>query len=220
MPDTWVTPRIWTTGERVGQSKMNEISNDLRVLFPYAAGGDIAYRDPAGAYLTALTIGAAGKVFYSTGTIPAWSTAPAAGSTQTSDGTKPTFVALGSAYQFYQATGASVPSYGALIKNRQGGSSTNWSTAGTTNYTETATQVQAGAISLSISGGVGSQSVTFPVAFTETPKVQITIFLSGLSKRVLAYVSAISTTACTFSAYDIDAETYSIVVMWEATAGV
>lgn len=29
---SWVTPRIWTTGERVGQSKMNEISNDLTYL--------------------------------------------------------------------------------------------------------------------------------------------------------------------------------------------
>ncbi len=29
---SWITPRIWTTGERVGQSKMNEISNDLTYL--------------------------------------------------------------------------------------------------------------------------------------------------------------------------------------------
>lgn len=29
---SWVTPRIWTTGERVGQSKMNEISNDLTYI--------------------------------------------------------------------------------------------------------------------------------------------------------------------------------------------
>jgi hypothetical protein len=33
---------------------MNEISTALGVLFPYAAAGDIAYRDPAGAYLSAL----------------------------------------------------------------------------------------------------------------------------------------------------------------------
>lgn len=43
MPDTWITPRIWTTAERVGQSKMNEISNNLRVLFPYTAANQVVY---------------------------------------------------------------------------------------------------------------------------------------------------------------------------------
>jgi hypothetical protein len=43
MTDTWVTPRVWVAFERVSAAKMNEISNDLRVLFPYGAAGDIAY---------------------------------------------------------------------------------------------------------------------------------------------------------------------------------
>ena len=43
MTDTWGTPRIWVTGERVGQSKMNEISNNFRVLFPYTAADQVAY---------------------------------------------------------------------------------------------------------------------------------------------------------------------------------
>lgn len=51
MPDTWVTPRIWVTSERVGQSKMNEISNDLRVLYPYTTTGDLAIRSASGNYL-------------------------------------------------------------------------------------------------------------------------------------------------------------------------
>lgn len=72
MPDTWVTPRVWVTSERVGQSKMNEISNNLRVLFPYTTGGDISYRDPAGAYLTRLPIGAAYKTLRSTGAVMEW----------------------------------------------------------------------------------------------------------------------------------------------------
>lgn len=54
MPSTWTTPRVWTAGERVGASKMNEISTALGILFPHTAAGDLAYRDPAGAYLTAL----------------------------------------------------------------------------------------------------------------------------------------------------------------------
>jgi hypothetical protein len=72
MPDTWVTPRVWTAGERVGASKMNEISNDFRSLFPFTTGGDLAYRDPAGAYLARLAIGAAGEQLFSTGSILAW----------------------------------------------------------------------------------------------------------------------------------------------------
>lgn len=54
MPSTWTTPRVWTAGERVGASKMNEISTALGILFPHTAAGDLAYRDPVGAYLTAL----------------------------------------------------------------------------------------------------------------------------------------------------------------------
>jgi hypothetical protein len=54
MPDTWVTPRVWTAGERVGQSKMNEISQDLRVLFPYTTPGDLAFRSASGNYLDRL----------------------------------------------------------------------------------------------------------------------------------------------------------------------
>jgi hypothetical protein len=54
MPSTWVAPRVWVAGERVGASKMNEISTALGILYPYTAGGDMVYRDPAGDYLTRL----------------------------------------------------------------------------------------------------------------------------------------------------------------------
>lgn len=51
MPDTWIAPRVWVTSERVGQSKMNEIGNDLRVLYPYTTAGDFAIRSASGNYL-------------------------------------------------------------------------------------------------------------------------------------------------------------------------
>lgn len=54
MPSTWPTPRVWTAGERVSASKMNELSTAFGVLFPFTTGGDLAYRDAAGAYLTRL----------------------------------------------------------------------------------------------------------------------------------------------------------------------
>ncbi len=70
MTDTWIAPRIWVTSERVGQSKMNEISNNLRVLWPYTTSGDFAYRDAAGAYLTRLALGANHTHLRSNGTTP------------------------------------------------------------------------------------------------------------------------------------------------------
>lgn len=74
MPDIWITPRVWLAGERVTATKMNEISNDLRVLFPHTTGGDTAYRDPAGAYLTRLAKGSAFQSYRmkSDATIPEW----------------------------------------------------------------------------------------------------------------------------------------------------
>lgn len=74
MPDIWVTPRVWLAGERVTATKMNEISTNLRALFPHTAGGDTSYRDPAGAYLSRLAKGAALQSYRmkSDGTIPEW----------------------------------------------------------------------------------------------------------------------------------------------------
>lgn len=54
MPDTWNDPRVWVAGERVGASKMNEISTLLRVLYPYTTAGDVAVRDAGGNYLSRL----------------------------------------------------------------------------------------------------------------------------------------------------------------------
>lgn len=72
MPSTWPTPRVWTAGERVSASKMNEISTALGVLFPHTTAGDLAYRDSAGAYLTRVAIGTAGQILLSTGSAPIW----------------------------------------------------------------------------------------------------------------------------------------------------
>lgn len=63
MTDTFVTPRVWVAGERVSAAKMLEISSALNALYPYAAGGDIAYRDPAGNYLSRLAKPSVDSVF-------------------------------------------------------------------------------------------------------------------------------------------------------------
>lgn len=59
---------------------------------------------------------------------------------------------------------------------RQGGNSSNWSTAGTTDYTPTAVRMQAGKVSVGISTTV---TVTFPTAFSQPPLVWVTGSTSG-----------------------------------------
>lgn len=74
MTTTWVVPRIWVAGERVSATKMNEISTDFGVLYPFTAAGSMAYRATGGDYLTELLKGAAYQVLgmKSDGTIPQW----------------------------------------------------------------------------------------------------------------------------------------------------
>lgn len=92
MPSTWPTPRVWTAGERVSASKMNEISTALGILFPHTTGGDLAYRDPAGAYLTRVAIGGAGAILNSTGSAPAWVSIGTVGQVLQSNGSAPVWV--------------------------------------------------------------------------------------------------------------------------------
>lgn len=66
--------------------------------------------------------------------------------------------------------GARVPQF---VK-RQGGSTTNWSLAGTTTYTPGAVVQQAGAIQVAMNGASGAQSVTFPQPFSQPPIVFLT----------------------------------------------
>ncbi len=72
MPDTWITPRIWVAGEKYTASKANDISNNFRSLFPYTAGGDLAYRDPAGAYLSRLAPPVGLSLLQHSGSVPSW----------------------------------------------------------------------------------------------------------------------------------------------------
>lgn len=154
MPDTWVTPRVWVTSERVGQSKMNEISTDLRVLFPYTAAGDIAYRDNAGAYLTRLPLVVGGILF--------------------GDAAAPAYTPAGTQYQWLMSNGASDPAFASLVFKRKGGHVSNWQTGGTTTRTTTAPKIQVGSLEISVNT-TGSASVPFDTAYADNPLVFLTI---------------------------------------------
>jgi hypothetical protein len=86
----------------------------------------------------------------------------------------------------------------AMLYRRQGGSSTVFSTAGTTNYTPGAVRMQAGAISVSYSSSATSNlaTVTFPTAFSAAPMVWLTVFsnASTTGRKMIASVETVSAT--------------------------
>lgn len=65
---------------------------------------------------------------------------------------------------------------------RQGGSSSDWSAAGTTTYTPGAVRMQGGSLAIPFSAEIYViGSVTFPVAFDDPPQVFLQILASGVS---------------------------------------
>ena len=93
----------------------------------------------------------------------------------------------------------------ANLSNRQGGSATDWNTAGTTNYALTTAKMQCGAASLD-AGGV----VTFPVAFSQKPIVFLTT-----GQGDAAYFSILTLSATQFSVAQTSG-TGAKVVFWIA----
>jgi hypothetical protein len=83
-------------------------------------------------------------------------------------------IAIGAADTFVRSSG-SVPAWGPLVKRRQGGSSTIWTSAGTTGYTPTATVIQVGCIPVVFSSvATVDAAVTYPVAFAQRPVIFFT----------------------------------------------
>lgn len=84
--------------------------------------------------------------------------------------------------------------YGKL-RQRQGGSATNWSTAGTTNYDYSGTNVFIQAGAQATSGG-GSVAITFPVTFNQVPIIVCTV-VTAATLNAFARISAKSATGFT-----------------------
>lgn len=108
----------------------------------------------------------------------------------------------------------------ALLYRRQGGSATDWTTAGTTNFTPGETIVQAGVVNVSYSSGTGTATVTFPTAFSQKPLIQLTVYnaASSTKRKILATVESVSTTQLVIRTYLTDEGTgsSSVDVGWEA----
>jgi len=91
---------------------------------------------------------------------------------------------------------------------RQGGSASAWATPGSTTYTPAAVRMQAGAIALTaITNPV---TVTFPVAFSNTPLPFVSVLDNGFPDVILN-TTAVSATQMTISAQtDINMDTICV----------
>lgn len=226
MSSTWVVPRVWVSGERVSAAKMNEISTDLTVLYPHTTGGDIAYRDPAGDYLSRLAKGNAWELVYSDGSKPAYaSLATIAQNTALVAGQSKgkiicawnasSLVALGTGPWPSVLTATDPPSFQSIIYSRKGGSSTNWATGGTNGYAPTNSLFQSGATDVTVTSGSGSASISFGSSYPYTPIIMVGLFCSS-SRRLIHRISAVSTTGFDITINDLDNLSATVTVFWMA----
>ena len=82
-------------------------------------------------------------------------------------------------------SGATAPEWGNSggVVKRQGGSATDWSTPGTTNYVPTASKIQVGVVAITITNDWNNASITFPEAFTYTP-IALCHFSGGTGESI------------------------------------
>ena len=104
-------------------------------------------------------------------------------------------------------TAGSAPEWGDTLNivARQGGSSTDWNTAGTINYTPDKSIMQVGAAPFPVTSGEQyfSKSITFPVAFSAKPIIFVTFTATVGMAGSTPYIRPTSITTTGFSIYVI-----------------
>jgi len=103
------------------------------------------------------------------------------------------------------------------FRRRQGGSATNWSTAGTTDRTPAKVRSQAGAVSVGTinAGNDAGTTITFPEAFSDVPLVVAVAKLGSLIP-VVVIVGAVSTTQAQLWAFNVGTSSLSVSINWWA----
>lgn len=108
----------------------------------------------------------------------------------------------------------------ALVYRRQGGSLTDWMSAGTTNYTPGETIIQCGIVNVTYTSGTGTGAVTFGTAFAQPPHVQLTTYnaASSTKRKILASVESATASVLTIRTYLTDEGTgsSSVEIFWLA----
>jgi hypothetical protein len=169
-----------------------------------AANANIYWRDNFEAGVPAI-INAAGDLVYGTAANAA------------------TVLAIGAAKKALKVnSGGTAPTWDddGDISARQGGSSTDYTTAGTTNYTLTTTQKkQMGAIPVTITTGHTNEFVTltFPTAFTEKPLVLASVLSSEVTFFALqVYAVTLTTVQFEIAEYAAVGTDHDYVIAWLA----
>lgn len=109
----------------------------------------------------------------------------------------PAWLAIGASHTFLRSNGSS-PEYSPLVYRRQGGSSTVWSSAGTTTYTPTKAIFQVGSQNITVTSGAGTQAITYPVAFSERPAIFLSV---NANSAAMSYSWGLSWTDDTTSGF-------------------
>lgn len=218
-------PLVATSDSWTASQHNTYIRDNIEAIWVGTTAGDTDYYTSATAK-SRLAIGTAYQIKRSTGTAPAWSdlstitanaamvASQAAGDEfYASSSTALARLAIGAAYTFKKSNGT-VPAWGSLSHRRVGGSSTAWSTAGTTTYTPAIELQQIGAVSLTLNSTV---AVTFPVAYSATPHVMLTISSISSSDGFYApYIYALSTTGFTIAGTAVSGSSSTVVINWVA----
>lgn len=108
----------------------------------------------------------------------------------------------------------------ALIYRRQGGSPTDWSVAGTTNYAPGEALVQEGVIAVSFTSGTGTATITFAQPYAAPPHISGLVVNNGgnsTKRKLNVTVESISATQLVVRVYLTDGSTSSgsADVHWE-----
>lgn len=221
-------PLVATSDSWTASQHNTYIRDNFAAVWVGTTAGDIDYYTSATAK-SRLAIGTANQLLQSTGSAPAWadlSTITAAKAMVASQAAGDTFyassstalarIAIGAAYTFKKSNG-STPSWGSITHRRYGGSSTAWGTAGTSTYTPTIELQQIGTNNLTLSGGSGTQAISFPVAYTANPHVMLTLVSIGSSDQFSAPILyALSTTGFTVAVLTTTGSSPTVQINWVA----
>jgi hypothetical protein len=99
----------------------------------------------------------------------------------------------------------------AQFYRRQGGSSSNWITSGTTTYTPTAVRAQMGIAYLATTG---TETITFPVAFSNAPIVLACAY--NPSQPMVVSVSNVLATEFSITRHNLSGSQMAGAVTWIA----
>ncbi len=104
------------------------------------------------------------------------------------------------------------------LYRRQGGNTTDWDSAGTTDYTPTSVRAQLGQFTISIGSpeDKGSSAIAFQTAFSNPPLVFATVRSVSVGEMAMAYGYSTDGASCIIGASKSGTATAAITINWLA----